>query len=234
MNENGFREMLRPSFNMVYAPEFTAVHDQHPSIIQDVCKALESHHNPVLQEWIDEKKKKPTRTYFSIQIPNQDGTNQKFFIKQTTSEVSQGGISEFKAGYEASDLLKQKNVKGVRVVRYIFAYDDQIKRERYVVSEFNTVVSSRKMSDYLSLLYQKLSEAESSSSNVRMCNALREKERSIQKRLGEIFEVLGEKFVDITPKNMSYDEEKDEIILYDINYNTPAKKAFDDVSDDEL
>ena len=125
-----------------------------------------------------------------------DGTD--FFLKvEKASVVKEGGFEEIESTLLAKKELESAIGKGVRVVQSYWGYENKEKQQSYFVAEWLD----------LPILENVLTAFNDTNP---------EKASELLGRLKHVQEVL-EGYREVSPANMFYDEEKDEIVLFDLH-----------------
>lgn len=120
--------------------------------------------------------------------------NSKFFLKVESGDVENEGASEeINDTILAKETLKSSNLIGVRVVKSLLGYSDKNGKSYYVAEWIDLPI----LDEILDTFDNK-------------------KKENILERLEGIRETL-EGYREVSPSNMFYDEEKDEIVLFDLH-----------------
>lgn len=202
--QHDYKEINRNGWSLVYGPEFEGYREKYENIISTIQKVIEGD----TVEGIEIKKinEYADREYFVLKIDNEE-----FFIKKTAN-YNQGGVSEFKAGKDVEERLKQYRLENVRSVKYIFACTNN--KTRYAVSHYEAA-AEKTLAEHLAKLMVKSRYDEYS---------------RLKNRFGEIRLHFPE-YDDLSLINVGYDVETDEIILFDLNLK---KDSLMIPSDEEL
>ena len=190
MQLENFTEIKRKRWSLAYAPEFEQYRDKYENIVSKIKGVIEGEK----VEGVEIKKigEYADREYFKL--TEGDG---EFFIKKTAN-YNQGGMDEFKAGQEVEEKITAAGLVGVKSIHYIFAYSDE--KNKYAVSRYEK--------DAENILYYYIAKEKIAMNYAKVTE--------LEKRVEEIQEGLPE-YEDLRSRNMGYNPETDEIVLFDLN-----------------
>lgn len=232
----GFFEIKKPNFRIIYGEHFKDVKRRHPEIISDIQSAVSvlereeeiSRHDYGNCE-VKLVTKKEDRAFFKVTLKNTDGSEEKYFLKQNNLD-RESGVDELKNLIEARDLLKENNIGGVEVVDFVVGLDKTNceNPKSYFVSIYNDHLEVN-LDRYLLELYKHLSSDESSSDNGRQ--SWRDVIESINSKVDSIKRCLEGTFYDVETSNFAYDQETGTIIIFDLR---KKEDGLEDINDEEL
>jgi hypothetical protein len=206
--ENNFsdKEIHRKDWSIIYSPEFEKYRDKYKDIISTIQKVLRGEKvEGISLEYFSQTSN--NKNYFIIDIEGE-----KFFIKRIPEEHKQGGVNEFKAASEAKKRLEDSGIQKVSVVDYIFGYSGN--GARYVVSSYDPRVT-KTLASYMDKCWEEKRYEEF---------------HALDHRFADLDKIFKD-YYDFKVENMGYDEENDEIILFDLN---SGENMLIESSDDEL
>jgi hypothetical protein len=185
--EKNFREWLKENKHLP---------DNIENLVRSIQKKGETAHADDIEiECIDVNEEDGALYSKSFKVTVGD---QKFFLKlENESIAEEGGFQEMESTLLAKDEIEAVKTQGVKVIEPLWGYEDQKENKSYYVAEWSD----------LPTLDEILTEYEKQNSK---------KAAELLKRIYAIQKIL-QGYREISPANMFYDKENDEIILFDLH-----------------
>lgn len=201
-----YKEINRNGWSLVYNPEFEKYKDRYKNIVSEVKKVLDGEKVDGID--VELLKTSPNgKSYFRLEIGGE-----KFFVKKIPENHKQGGVEEFKTAQETRNRLLMANVEKVKVIEYIFAFTGN--NSRFVVSRYDDKLDTT-LAMYMNQCWKK---------------GKTEDLKKLEVRFESLYKIFSD-YYDFRPGNMAYDQDTDEIVLFDLN---TIENFLVESSDDEL
>lgn len=140
--------------------------------------------------------------------------NSSFFVKKAKLPLWWGGdgFAEYQSTLEIEELCK--TMPGVRVAKGSMGYYEKSSNTSYYVSRWEDSLQLN-LGRYIKNLERKLHQTKSEGEQSKLVKDI----NILVDRVQEIKNTFNENFFDVRMENMAYDEETDEIVLFDITKN---------------